>query len=53
MKTEDLVSLLSTRTEAVDLRLSSRQWLLALAGEALIVFLLTVELLKLIPAQRW
>jgi hypothetical protein len=52
MKTEDLVSLLSTRTEAVDLRLSSRRWLLALAGEALIVFL-TVELLKLIPAQRW
>jgi hypothetical protein len=50
MKTEDLVSLLSTGAEAVDLRLTSRRWLLALAGGALISFLLTVGLLKLNPA---
>jgi hypothetical protein len=34
MTTEDLVSLLSTGAEAVDLRLTSRRWLLALAGGA-------------------
>ena len=50
MKTEDLVSLLSTGAEAVDLRLTSRRWLLALAGGALIAFLLTAGLLKLNPA---
>jgi hypothetical protein len=50
MKTEDLVSLLSTGAEAVDLRLPSRRWLLALAGGALIAFLLTAALLKLNPA---
>ena len=32
MKTEDLVSLLSTGAEAVDLRLTSRRWVRALAG---------------------
>jgi len=50
MKTEDLVALLSTGAEAVDLRLPSRRWLLALAGGALIAFLLTAGLLKLNPA---
>jgi hypothetical protein len=50
MKTEDLVSLLSTGAEAVDLRLTSRRWLLALAGGALIAFFLTAGLLKLNPA---
>jgi hypothetical protein len=50
MKTEDLVSLLSTGAEAVDLRLPSRRWVLALAGGALIAFLLTAGLLKLNPA---
>ena len=50
MKTEDLVSLLSTGAEAVDLRLTSRRWLLALAGGALVAFLLTAGLLKLNPA---
>jgi hypothetical protein len=50
MKTEDLVSLLSIGAEAVDLRLMSRRWLLALAGGALIAFLLTAGLLKLNPA---
>jgi hypothetical protein len=50
MKTEDLVSLLSTGAEAVDLRLASRRWLLALAGGALIALLLTAGLLKLNPA---
>jgi hypothetical protein len=49
MKTEDLVSLLATGAEAVDLRLASRRWLLALAGGALIAFLLTAGLLKLNP----
>jgi hypothetical protein len=49
MKTEDLVSLLSTGAEAVDLRLPSRRWLLALAGGASIAFLLTAGLLKLNP----
>ena len=52
MKTEDLVSLLSTGAEAVDLRLTSRRWLLALTGGASIAFLLTAGLLKLNPA-RW
>jgi hypothetical protein len=50
MKTEDLVSLLSTGAEAVDLRLTSRRWLLALGGGSLIAFLLTAWLLKLNPA---
>jgi hypothetical protein len=50
MKTEDLVSLLSTGVEAVDLRLTSRRWLLALAGGVLIAFVLTAALLKLNPA---
>ena len=50
MKTEDLVSLLSTGAEAVDLRLTPRRWLLALAGGSLIAFLLTAWLLKLNPA---
>jgi hypothetical protein len=50
MRTEDLVSLLSTGAEAVDLRLTSRRWVLALAGGALIAFLLTAGLLKLNPA---
>jgi hypothetical protein len=50
MKTEDLVSLLSTGAEAVDLRLPSKRWLLALAGGALIALLLTARLLKLNPA---
>ena len=50
MKTEDLVSLLSTGTEAVDPGLTSRRWLLALAGGTLIAFLLTAGLLKLNPA---
>jgi hypothetical protein len=50
MKTEDLVSLLSTGAEAVDRRLASRRWLLALAGGASIAFLLTAGLLKLNPA---
>jgi hypothetical protein len=49
MKTEDLVSSLSTGVEAVDLRLPSRRWLLALAGGGLIAFLLTAGLLKLNP----
>jgi hypothetical protein len=49
MKTEDLVSFLSTGAEAVDLRLQSRRWLLALAGGGLIAFLLTAGLLKLNP----
>ena len=49
MKTEDLVSLLSTGAEAVDLRLTPRRWLLALACGALIAFLLTAGLLKLNP----
>jgi hypothetical protein len=49
MKTEDLVSLLSTGGEAVDLRLPSRRWLLALAGGTLIAFLLTAGVLKLNP----
>jgi hypothetical protein len=49
MKTEDLVSLLSAGTEAVDLRLSSRRWLPALAGGVLLAFLLTAGLLKLNP----
>jgi hypothetical protein len=49
MKTEDLVSLLSTGSEAVDLKLPSRRWLLALAGGALIAFFLTAGLLKLNP----
>src|SRR5258706_8157119 len=50
MKTEELVSLLSTGTEAVDLSVPPRRWLLALAGGALIAFLLTAGLLKLNPA---
>jgi hypothetical protein len=50
MKTEDLVSLLSTGAEAVDLRVPSRRWLLALAGGALTAFFLTAGLLKLNPA---
>ena len=50
MKTEDLVSLLSTGVATVDLRLPSRRWLLALAGGASIAFLLTAGLLKLNPA---
>ena len=50
MKTEDLVSVLSAGAEAVDLRLPSRRWLLALTGGALIAFLLTAALLKLNPA---
>ena len=50
MNTEDLVSLLSTGAEAVDLRLPSRRWLLALTGGALSAFLLTAGLLKLNPA---
>jgi hypothetical protein len=50
MKTEDLVSLLATGAEAVDLRLPARRWLMALAGGALIAFLLTAGLLKLNPA---
>src|SRR5258706_6981458 len=50
MKTEELVSLLSTGTEAVDLSVPPRRWLLALAGGALIAFLFTVGLLKLNPA---
>jgi len=50
MKTEDLVSLLSTGAETVDLRLPSRRWLLALASGAVIAFLLTAGLLKLNPA---
>ena len=50
MKTEDLVSALSTGAEPVDLRLPSRRWLLALTGGALIAFLLTAALLKLNPA---
>jgi hypothetical protein len=49
MKTEDLVSLLSTGAQAVDLRRASRRWLLALAGGALMAFLLTAALLKLNP----
>jgi hypothetical protein len=49
MKTEDLVSLLSSGGEAVDLKLPSRRWLRALAGGALIAFLLTAGLLKLNP----
>jgi hypothetical protein len=49
MKTEDLVALLSTGAEAVDLKLTSRRWLLALAGGTLIAFLLTGGLLKLNP----
>jgi hypothetical protein len=49
MKTEDLVSLLSTGTAPVDLRLASRRWLLALAGGASIAFLLTAGLLRLNP----
>ena len=49
MKTEDLVSLLSTGAQAVDLRRASRRWLLALAGGALMAFLLTAGLLKLNP----
>jgi len=49
MKTEDLVSLLSTGGVAVDFRLPSRRWLLALAGGALIAFFLTAGLLKLNP----
>jgi hypothetical protein len=52
MKTEDLVSVLSAGAETVDLRLPSRRWLLALAGGALIAFLLTAGLLKLNPALR-
>ena len=35
MKTEDLVSLLSTGAEAVDLRVPSRRWLLALVPDAI------------------
>jgi hypothetical protein len=50
MKTEELVSLLSTGAEAIDLRLTSRRWLLALTGGALIAYLLTAGLLKLNPA---
>jgi len=50
MKTEEFVSLLSTGAEAVDLRLTSRRWLLALTGGASIAFLLTAGLLKLNPA---
>jgi hypothetical protein len=46
MKTEDLVSSLSTGAEAVNLRLPSRRWLLALAGGAFIAFVLTAGLLK-------
>ena len=49
MKTEDLVSLLSSGAEAVDPRLAPRRWLLALAGGALLAFLLTAGLLKLNP----
>ena len=47
MKTEDLISLLSTGAEAVDPRLASRRWLAALAGGMLIAFLITAGLLKL------
>jgi hypothetical protein len=50
MKTEDLVSLLSTGAEGVDSRQASRRWLLALAGGTLSAFLLTAGLLKLNPA---
>jgi hypothetical protein len=50
MKTEDLVSLLSTGAEPVDLRLPGRRWRMALAGGTLIAFLLTAWLLKLNPA---
>jgi hypothetical protein len=50
MKTKDLVSLLSTGAEAVDLRLTSRRWLLALVAGTSIAFLLTAGLLKLNPA---
>jgi hypothetical protein len=50
MKTQDLVSLLSTGVEAVDLRLPSRRWLLALVGGTLSALLLTEGLLKLNPA---
>jgi hypothetical protein len=49
MKTEDLVSLLSTGAQAIDLRRASRRWLQALAGGALMAFLLTAALLKLNP----
>jgi hypothetical protein len=41
MKTEDLISLLSTGAEAVDHRLASRRWLLAPAGGASIAVLLS------------
>ena len=50
MKTEDLVSLLSTGAEAVDPRLVARRCLLALGGGTLIAFLITAGLLKLNPA---
>jgi hypothetical protein len=50
MKTQDLVSLLSTGVEAVDLRLHSRRWLLALVGGTLSALLLAGGLLKLNPA---
>jgi hypothetical protein len=52
MKTEVLVSLLSTGAEAVDLKLPARRWLMALATGASIAFLLTAGLLKLNPSLR-
>jgi hypothetical protein len=52
MKTEELVSLLSTGVEAVDPGLSSRRWLPALGGGAAVAVLLTAGLLKLNP-ELW
>jgi len=50
LKTEDLISSLSAGAAAADLRAPSRRWLLALAGGALIAFLITAGLLHLNPA---
>jgi hypothetical protein len=50
VKTEDLVSLLSTGAEAVDSGLPARRYLLALAAGTLIAFVLTAGLLRPNPA---
>ena len=50
MKTDDLVSLLSTDAETVDSGVPARRYLLALAGGTLVALVLTAGFLRLNPA---
>jgi hypothetical protein len=50
VKTEDLISLLSTGVEAVDARLPARRYLLALAGGTLIALVIALGLFRPNPA---